>query len=182
MINVKKISKILCLSILFTGISSANLTMNSYASNSTFEFETDNITSSAPIVEETTPIVEEQTDNSSSSQNQNVINSGNSSGSDWQEELLKPEDFLPEEQVTIQDFENKILEKMLEVVSLLQTFAKPFCILLFIICGLGVLMSIVFGTNKQKMFLLGLILSVITYVGVVFAPNLVLFFANWLSF
>lgn len=103
-------------------------------------------------------------------------------GEDWTDELLKPEDFLSKEDVTIKDFENKVLTRMLEVVSLIQTFAKPFCIILFIICALGVLMSIVFNTNKQKMFILGLILSVITYVGVVFAPNLVLFFANWLSF
>lgn len=103
-------------------------------------------------------------------------------GDNWTDELLKPEDFLSKENVTIKDFENKVLTRMLEVVSLIQTFAKPFCIILFIICALGVLMSIVFNTNKQKMFILGLILSVITYVGVVFAPNLVLFFANWLSF
>lgn len=103
-------------------------------------------------------------------------------GETWVDDLLTPEDFLSKEDVTIKDFENKILTRMLEVVSLFQAFAKPFCIILFIICALGVLMSIVFNTNKQKMFILGLILSVITYVGVVFAPSLVLFFANWLSF
>ena len=76
----------------------------------------------------------------------------------------------------------KLLNKMLEVVSLMQTFAKPFCIILFILCALGILMSIVFDTKKQKAFILGLILSVITYVGVIFAPDIVLFFAGWLSF
>ena len=103
-------------------------------------------------------------------------------GETWVDDLFTPEDFLSKENVTMKDFENKVLTRMLEVVSLFQTFAKPFCIILFIICALGVLMSIVFDTNKQKMFILGLILSVITYVGVIFAPNLVLFFADWLSF
>lgn len=103
-------------------------------------------------------------------------------GETWVDDLLTPEDFLSKENVTMKDFENKVLTRMLEVVSLIQTFAKPFCIILFILCGLGVLMSIVFNTNKQKMFILGLILSVITYVGVIFAPSIVMFFANWLSF
>lgn len=103
-------------------------------------------------------------------------------GETWTDDLLTPEDFLDKRDIGIDEFEHKILTKMLEVVSLLQTFAKPFCIILFIICALGTLISIVFSTNKQKMFILGLMLSVITYVGITFAPQLVLFFADWLSF
>lgn len=103
-------------------------------------------------------------------------------GDTWTDYMYTPDDFLSKENVTMDDFENKILTRMLEVVSLVQTFAKPFCILLFIICALGVLMSIIFDTKKQKMFILGLILSVVSYVAIIFAPTIVLFFSNWLSF
>ena len=101
----------------------------------------------------------------------------------WADDLYTADDLLGgKSDVTMNDFEDTILNKMLEVVSLMQTFAKPFCIILFILCALGILMSIVFDTKKQKAFILGLILSVITYVGVIFAPDIVLFFAGWLSF
>lgn len=103
-------------------------------------------------------------------------------GDNWVDYMYAPEDFLVQDKVTIKDFENKILTRMLEVVSLFQTFARPFCVILFVLCSLGILMSIVFDTKKQKTFMLGLILSVISYVAIMYAPTLVLFFSNWLSF
>lgn len=107
----------------------------------------------------------------------------NYNSENWADDLYSADDLLGgKSNVTMDDFEDTILNKMLEVVSLMQTFAKPFCIILFILCALGILMSIVFDTKKQKTFILGLMLSVITYVGVIFAPNIVLFFAGWLSF
>lgn len=181
MVNIKKISKILCLSILFAGASSGLLHTESMASNSILQIETEN-SSGGTYSSTDSSTIQPSVDVKPEDFVDEFEMPSTTPSNDWQEELLKPEDFLPEKNVTMKDFENKVLERMLEVVSLLQTFAKPFCILLFILCGLGVLMSIVFGTKKEKMFLLGLILSVITYVGVVFAPNLVLFFANWLSF
>ena len=96
-------------------------------------------------------------------------------------EILTAEDFL-DESATLEEFENRVLQRMLDVVSFIQNITKPLCIIFFIICALGVLMSIIFGTNKHKSFILGLILSVVVYVGVIFAPDIVLFFADWLSF
>lgn len=186
MIKMKNIYKIICLSVLFIGTSSEVSYITSEATGSILETE---ITTNNESQANNSNVDTKNTANVPSGKElkpEDFIdefempekpNSG-----DWQDDLLKPEDFLPSEKVTIKDFENIVLTRMLEVVSFLQTFAKPFCILLFIICGLGLLTSIVFGTNKQKMFILGLILSVVTYVGIIFAPDLVLFFANWLSF
>lgn len=107
----------------------------------------------------------------------------NYNSENWADDLYSVDDLLGgKSNVTMDDFEDTVLNKMLEIVSLMQTFTKPFCIILFILCALGILMSIVFDTKKQKAFILGLILSVITYVGVIFAPDIVLFFAGWLSF
>lgn len=113
---------------------------------------------------------------------QNTSGNENNSKSHWSDKLIEENEILPNEKVTLQDFENKIYAKMFEVVSFLQTFTKPFCVLLFIICALGLLISIIFNTAKQKMYILGLIFTVITYVATIFAPDIILFLANWLSF
>lgn len=190
MIGIKKIFKVICVSTLLVGISSEFLYIKPEATASILDVE--NKTGQDMIKEvirnnsESNADIVSNIDSSSGLTPEDFIEEfeipNKVEGDNLPEELLLPEDFLSKDNITIQDFEYKILERMLEVVSLLQTFSKPFCILLFIICGLGVLTSIVFGTNKQKMFMLGLILSVIAYVGIVFAPNLVLFFADWLSF
>lgn len=96
--------------------------------------------------------------------------------------LLTPDEFLHKEDVTIESVGNKIEEKMFDVISLLQTFAKPFSIIMFIISAINVVVGIVFNTKKHALGYLGLIFSVLMYVGVIYAPNLVVFFVNWLSF
>lgn len=98
------------------------------------------------------------------------------------DDLLTPDDFLHKENVTIKDIGNKIEKRMFEVISLLQTFVKPFAIIMFIISAINVVVGIVFNTKKHALGYLGLIFSVFMYVGVIYAPNLVGFFANWLSF
>lgn len=178
MVNIRKIINIICISgFLLNTVSTFSL-VESEATNSILATDNNGVQSNIEQIEQSKSTNDLKPEDFLDEYEAPVKEGGET----WVDDLLTPEDFLSKENVTMKDFENKVLTRMLEVVSLIQTFAKPFCIILFIICGLGVLMSIVFNTNKQKMFILGLILSVITYVGVIFAPSLVMFFANWLSF
>ena len=164
--NFNKLFNTILISSCILGLFNSNLNFNSYASSPGINLEISSNKLDASDFKKEDNLPEKTYDSEN-----------------WADDLYTPDDLLGgQTNITMDEFENKILDKMLEVVSLMQTFTKPFCIILFILCGLGVLTSIVFNTNKQKMFILGLILSVITYVGVIFAPNIVLFFANWLSF
>lgn len=164
--NINKLFNTILISSCVLGLFNSNLSFNSYASNPGINLEISNNKLDASDFKKEDNLPEKTYDSEN-----------------WADDLYTADELLDgKTNITMDEFENKILDKMLEVVLLMQTFAKPFCIILFILCGLGVLTSIVFNTNKQKMFILGLILSVITYVGVIFAPNIVLFFANWLSF
>lgn len=95
--------------------------------------------------------------------------------------FMTPEEILGNKEVTIETFGNTIISRLLDVVSFFQKFAKPFAIIMFILSALLSLISLVFGTNKVKTGLLGMMLSVIAYVAILYAPNMVLFFAQWLS-
>ena len=95
--------------------------------------------------------------------------------------FMTPDDILGNQDVTIESFGSTIISRMLDVVSFFQKFAKPFTIIMFILSALLSLISLVFGINKVKTGLLGMMLSILAYVGVMYAPDLVLFFAQWLS-
>lgn len=97
-------------------------------------------------------------------------------------ELMAPDAFLEDTDMTVSDFGNVIISRMLDVVSFFQKFAKPFTIIMFILSALAVIVSMVFGGGKNaKLGFLGMILSVLAYVGTIYAPDIVLFFAQWLS-
>lgn len=110
------------------------------------------------------------------------LSSGLSENAHWSDNLIENNNILTDKEVTLKDFEKKILTRLVEIVSFMQSISKPFCMILFILCAIGLLVSIIFNTNKQNMYILGLILSIIVYVGIAFAPEIVLYFANWLSF
>ena len=162
--NINKFISAILISSCMTGVFSPNF--NSYASNQgiNLEIPTSNINASDFKKEDNLP--------------EKTYDSEN-----WADDLYTADDLLDgKTNVTMDEFENKVLDRMLEVVGFMQKITKPLCIIFFILCALGILTSIVFDTGKQKAFILGLILSVIVYVGVIFAPDIVLFFANWLSF
>ena len=149
------------------GLFSSNLNLNSYATSQGINLE---ISSGTQL-------------DASDFKKENNLPDKTYNSENWADDLYTADELLEgKTNITMDEFENKVLDKMLEVVSFMQSITKPLCIIFFILSALGVLMSIIFDTGKQKMFILGLILSVITYVGVIFAPNIVLFFANWLSF
>jgi hypothetical protein len=52
---------------------------------------------------------------------------------------------------------------------------------MFIFSALTSLISLVFGGKNFKNGLLGMMFSILAYVGIMYAPDLVIFFAGWLS-
>lgn len=110
-----------------------------------------------------------------------VSSSSGTSNNTGKYNFMTPDDILGNQDVTIESFGNTIISRLLDVVSFFQKFAKPFTIIMFILSALLSLISLVFGTNKVKTGLLGMMLSILAYVGVMYAPDLVLFFAQWLS-
>lgn len=179
--NISK--KILIISLGMFLCSGYSLTYANESSSENKGFET-GINNSLNIVDNSTanPV----NNNSMEAIVDDVVNKGNPQESIPEykdgEELLTPNDFLYKENVTIEDVGNKIEKRMFELVSLLQTFIKPFAIIMFIISAINVVVGIVFNTKKHALGYLGLIFSVFMYVGVIYAPNLVGFFVNWLSF
>lgn len=97
------------------------------------------------------------------------------------EDVMNPDAFLENTNMTISDFGNVIISRMIDVVEFFQGFAKPFSIIMFILSGLLVLVSTVFGGKNTKLGLLGMMFAVFCYVGSMFAPDLVMFFSQWLS-
>lgn len=128
-------------------------------------------------------LLEKQNDkiNNLTTKDEEKTNSVVSDSVEGQEELLAPDAFLEDTDMTISDFGDIIISRMLDVVGFFQKFAKPFTIIMFILSALLVVISMVFGTNKVKMGFLGMMLSILAYVGTMYAPDLVLFFAQWLS-
>ena len=97
------------------------------------------------------------------------------------EGLMTPNDILGNTDVSIADFENIVISRLLDVVALFQSIAKPLCIIFFIISALVVVVSIVFGGKNTKAGFLGMMFSILAYVGTMYAPEFVLFFSQWLS-
>lgn len=128
-------------------------------------------------------LMEKQSDkmNNLTIKNQEELNSAGSGSVEGGEELMNPDAFLEDTDMTISDFGNVIISRMLDVVSFFQNFAKPFTIIMFILSALLVVVSMVFGTKNAKLGFLGMMLSIFAYVGAMYAPDLVLFFAQWLS-
>lgn len=168
MINFKKMSNIICALILSTQISTSLMYIDSQATS--------------PLLNSIKDASEASMGNTHSTDSDNE-GSVKDDEAYWSESNndINADKILGSHGETLEDFEDRILSRMLDIVSLLQTIAKPLCIIFFIICAIGVLVSVVFGSKNQKMFIIGLALSVITYVAIIFAPDLVLFFAGWLS-
>lgn len=97
------------------------------------------------------------------------------------EGMMTSEEILGHQNVSLSDFENLIISRLLDVVGLFQKVAKPLCIIFFILSAISVVISIVFDTKKAKSGFLGMMLSILAYVGTMYAPELVLFFSQWLA-
>lgn len=193
---MRKKSKLLCLPILAIGLSLGNLSVNASTiipnetpklidenfgvsgnQNSIIQNETKEYDANKGLVN--SGIGNSLNNNTNKSEGATNSSSGSYEGEDLP--FMTPDEILGNQDVTIEGFANTITSRLLDVVSLFQKFAKPFTIIMFILSALLSLISLVFGTNKVKTGLLGMLLSVLAYVGILYAPNLVLFFTQWLS-
>jgi hypothetical protein len=80
--------------------------------------------------------------------------------------------------VTLDEFEAKVEGKFYKVIKLMQTGAKPVCVIFFII---GALMSVVGLMGKggawKGMLVMGL--SALAYTAIMYAPEIVQFIQEW---
>ncbi|MBQ8997634.1 MAG: hypothetical protein IJ086_02940 [Clostridium sp.] len=78
--------------------------------------------------------------------------------------------------------EDYVQSKLFDVVGFFQSFIKPLTYITFILSAIGILVGLIFDSGRSKMGgLLGMIFSILVYVSVVFAPQIVEYFGSWLA-
>lgn len=78
--------------------------------------------------------------------------------------------------------EDYVERKLFDVVGFFQSFIKPLTYVTFIISAITILFGVVSNSRKGlTLGILGMIVSVVIYVSVVFAPQIVEYFGAWLS-
>ena len=88
----------------------------------------------------------------------------------------------PQGDGSLKKAEEYVEDKLFDVVGFFQSFIKPLTYVTFILSAIGILVGIIFDSGRSKMGgLLGMIFSIIVYVSVVFAPQIVEYFGAWLS-
>ncbi|MDF2879525.1 MAG: hypothetical protein K0R54_82 [Clostridiaceae bacterium] len=86
---------------------------------------------------------------------------------------------LPE--VTIDQVEEWVDRKGFDLVGLAQTFAQPFAILVFIICGFLALFGLFGNSQLFARGIFGVIFVVIVYACILYAPELLDISMSWLK-
>lgn len=82
---------------------------------------------------------------------------------------------------TLSKAENYVDSKLGDVVSFFQSCIKPFTYVMFIISAISILVGIVTGSKHKFAGLLGMAFSILVYVAVTFAPQIVDYFSAWLA-
>ena len=100
-------------------------------------------------------------------ENRNNITSGNKNTIQGGGTLNKAEDYVD--------------SKLGDVVGFLQSFVRPFTYVMFIISAITILIGIVAGSKHKFAGLLGMAFSILVYVSVTFAPQIVDYFSAWLA-
>lgn len=78
--------------------------------------------------------------------------------------------------------EDYVERKLFDVVGFFQSFIKPLTYVTFIISAITILFGVVSNSKKGlTLGILGMIVSVVIYVSVVFAPQIVEYFGAWLA-
>lgn len=77
--------------------------------------------------------------------------------------------------------EKYVSTKMLDVVSFLQAIIKPFIYITFMISAIMIILGIVGGSKSKFKGLLGMAFSVLVYIAVAQAPQIIDFLSLWLS-
>ena len=80
---------------------------------------------------------------------------------------------------SMDEISNKIEGKTYEVVYLMQSFAKPFCYIIFIACAIIAVFGAISKTAYLTKGLIGFFICGIVYTAILYAPEIVYFFSNW---
>lgn len=82
---------------------------------------------------------------------------------------------------TLSKAEDYMNDKLGDVVGFLQSFIKPAAYVGFIFSAITILVGVVAGSKHKFAGLLGMVFSILVYVCVSFGPEIVEYFAAWLS-
>lgn len=82
---------------------------------------------------------------------------------------------------TLTKAENYVDNKLNDVVGFFQSIIKPFTYVTFILSAIAILIGIVTGSKHKFAGLLGMAFSILVYVGVIYAPQIVDYFSTWLA-
>lgn len=82
--------------------------------------------------------------------------------------------------VGMQDVMNLVETKTFDVVYLLQAFGKPFAILMFVASACMSLLGVILKGGYVGKGLIGMFISGMIYVAIIYAPEIVGFFNSWL--
>ena len=96
-------------------------------------------------------------------------------------EMMTSEEILGASGITIDEFGTRIMSRILDVVGFLQNIAKPIAILFFILSSISTVIAVIFNGKNVGRGFVGMALSILMYVGIMYSPDLVMFFSTWLS-
>ena len=83
---------------------------------------------------------------------------------------------------TLKKAEDYVERKLFDIVGFFQSFIKPLTYATFIFSAIVLLFGFISSSKKSvTLGILGMIFSIIIYVSVVFAPQLVDYFGSWLA-
>ena len=82
---------------------------------------------------------------------------------------------------TLEKAEDYVDNKLGDVIGFFQSAIKPFTYVTFILSAIMLLLGVVTGSKNKFYGLLGMAFSVLVYVGLMYAPQIVDYFSNWLA-
>lgn len=88
-------------------------------------------------------------------------------------------DTLPD--VSVDDLVEWSNRKGFEIIKFLQTFIQPFAIIIFMISAIMVLVGSIGNSQLSGKGFMGLLMSVITYCAVLYAPSILSTLVSWLG-
>ena len=83
--------------------------------------------------------------------------------------------------VTVDDMSTWTERKGFEVIGFLQKFIQPFAIIIFIISGIIALTGVLGDGRQVSKGLVGMFIALIMYVVVLYAPEIMDIFLNWVQ-
>ena len=109
---------------------------------------------------------------------ESVAPNGKNNKSEMFKEQEHPQDpGLPS--VTVDDMNNWTERKGFEIIGVLQKFIQPFAIIIFIFSAIITLMGALGNAKQVSKGIVGMLISLVMYVVVLYSPEIMDFFLNW---